>query len=115
MCSGQPQIKHRSSRYNRAPAAPCLSACSLVETRLNAPSRRFHRVCSDYRNPTPTQPRFFTKQNGHLVRAGTLKNSALLTNLICGRGFGSVFHHHLAREKPLISGTFLVSGITQSM
>lgn len=87
--------KRRSSRCNRAPAAPCSSACSLAETRLDAPSRRFHRVCSDYRNPTPTQPRFFTKQNGHLVRAGTLKNSALLTNLICGRGFGSLFRHHL--------------------
>ena len=85
--------KRRSSRCNRAPAAPCSSACSLAEARLDAPSRRFHRVCSDYRNPTPTQPRFFTKQNGHLVRAGTLKNSALLTNLICGRGFGSLFRH----------------------
>ena len=83
--------KRRSSRCNRAPAAPCSSACSLAETRLDAPSRRFHRVCSDYRNPTPTHPRFFTKQNGHLVRAGTLRNSALLTNLICGRGFGSLF------------------------
>lgn len=46
MCSGQPQIKHRSSRYNRAPAAPCSCACSLAETRLGAPSRRFPRGCS---------------------------------------------------------------------
>ena len=33
-------------------------------------------------------------QNGHLIEADALKNSAFLTNLICGRGFGSVFRHH---------------------
>ncbi len=33
-------------------------------------------------------------QNGHLVQVGTLKNNALLTDVICGRGFGSVFRHH---------------------
>ena len=30
-------------------------------------------------------------QNGHLVQVGTLKNNALLTDVIYGRGFGSVF------------------------
>lgn len=30
-------------------------------------------------------------QNGHLIEASTLKISAFLKNLICGRGFGSVF------------------------
>ena len=29
-------------------------------------------------------------QNGHLIEASTLKISAFLKNLICGRGFGSV-------------------------
>jgi transposase len=31
-------------------------------------------------------------QNGHLIEVGALKNSALLRNLISGRGFSSVFH-----------------------
>jgi len=30
-------------------------------------------------------------QNGHLLQAGALKISALLKNVIHGRGFGSVF------------------------
>lgn len=55
MCSGQPQIKHRSSRYNRAPAAPCSCACSLAETRLGAPSRRFPRGCSGQRAELPSR------------------------------------------------------------
>ncbi len=41
------QFTHRSSRCNRAPAAPCSSACSLAETHPGAPSRRFPRGCSD--------------------------------------------------------------------
>ncbi len=34
-------------------------------------------------------------QNGHLIEASTLKISAFLNNLILGRGFGSVFRHHI--------------------
>ena len=45
-CATGASIKHRSSRCSRVPAAPCSSACSLAETRLGAPSRRFPRDCS---------------------------------------------------------------------
>lgn len=34
-------------------------------------------------------------QNGHLIEEGTFKNSAFLTDLICGREFGSVFRHQI--------------------
>lgn len=37
-------------------------------------------------------------QNGHLIEASTLKISAFLKNLILGRGFGSVFRHHLPQK-----------------
>ena len=40
-CTTGASIKHRSSRCSRVPAAPCSSACSLAETRLGAPRRRF--------------------------------------------------------------------------
>lgn len=39
-------------------------------------------------------------QNGHLIDAGALKNSASLTNLIFGRGFSSVFRRHLQKTTP---------------
>ena len=39
-------------------------------------------------------------QNGHLIEASTLKISAFLKNLILGRGFGSVFHHHYLKNQP---------------
>ncbi len=50
-----PSIKHRSSRCSRVPAAPCSSACSLAETRLGAPRRRFPRGCSGQRAELPSR------------------------------------------------------------
>ena len=44
-------------------------------------------------------------QNGHLIEASTLKISAFLKNLICGRGFGSVFRHQFQKPE-LVSGFF---------
>src|SRR5690606_35708410 len=61
----------------------------------------------DYRNPTLTQPWVFTMQNGHLVQVGTLKNNALLTDVIYGRGFGSRFRHQVTKSQPLSVGIFL--------
>ncbi len=43
-------------------------------------------------------------QNGHLIKVSALKNNALLTNLICGRGFGSVFRHQIQSETRLNRG-----------
>jgi hypothetical protein len=48
-------IKHRSSRCSRVPAAACSSACSLAETRLGAPRRRFPRGCSGQRAELPSR------------------------------------------------------------
>lgn len=45
-------------------------------------------------------------QNGHLIEASTLKISAFLKNLICGRGFGSVFRHHNVKFQPLFGWDF---------
>ena len=47
-------------------------------------------------------------QNGHLIEASTLKISAFLKNLICGRGFGSVFRHQIATPNRSRLGVFFV-------
>lgn len=47
-------------------------------------------------------------QKGHLIEVGVLKNSALLTNLICGRGFGSVFHHQDSKKANRFRVAFFV-------
>lgn len=49
-------------------------------------------------------------QNGHWIEASTLKISALLKNLILGRGLGSVFRHQYPRART-ISGPFSFSDI----
>ena len=54
-CATGASIKHRSSRCSRVPAAPCSSACSLAETRLGAPRRRFPRGCSGQRAELPSR------------------------------------------------------------
>ena len=45
-------------------------------------------------------------QKGRLIEASTLKISALLKNLILGRGFSSVFHHQYPKSHPLSVGIF---------
>lgn len=45
-------------------------------------------------------------QNGHLIEASTLKISAFLKNLICGRGFGSVFRHQYPKSPIFSVGIF---------
>ena len=54
-------------------------------------------------------------QNGHLIEASTLKISAFLKNLILGRGFGSVFHHHYLKNQPFSRPLPLLAlGVTRS-
>ena len=45
-------------------------------------------------------------QNGHLIEAGVLKNSAFLKSLMHGRGFSSVFRHQYLKTQPLSVGFF---------
>src|SRR5690606_31797303 len=61
----------------------------------------------DYCNGRLAQQRVPMIQNGHLIEASTLKISAFLKNLICGRGFGSVFHHQYLNPNLSRLGFFL--------